>query len=114
MSYTICPPALPGPDQIDFFHEHKLPIVDRLTWQRNPVVAGRPRWILDRLAAMAMPGPARSALDQLTHAVPKCAKRWPIACSASTRLGRRGQACFVSAALRSTGLAWRRCWIRRP
>ena len=27
--------TLPGPDQIDFLHEHKLPLVDRLTWRRD-------------------------------------------------------------------------------
>lgn len=60
--------ALPAPDQIDFFHEHKLPIVDRLTWRRDPSWQAALDGILDRIASMAMPDPAQAALDELKRA----------------------------------------------
>jgi FdhE protein len=82
---------LPGPDQIAFFHEHKLPIVDRLTWRRDP------SW---QVAAIAMPDPARAALDALKRAGPEAREALadrvlgidPAAADAA-------QACFASAAL---------------
>src|SRR4030095_10367018 len=51
--------TLPGPDQVDFFHEHKLPLVDRLTWRRDPSWQAAFGGILDGLAPLAMPDPAR-------------------------------------------------------
>jgi FdhE protein len=60
--------ALPGPDQIDFYHAHKLPLVDRLTWRRDPSWQAALEGIFDELAPLAMPDPARSALDELKRA----------------------------------------------
>ncbi len=92
--------TLPGRDQIDFFHEHKLPIVDRLTWRRDPSWQAALDRILDGLAPIAMPDPARSAFDELKRAVPDAREALanrvlgidPVPADAA-------QACFVSAAL---------------
>ena len=92
--------TLPGPDQIAFFHENKLPIVDRLTWRRDPSWQAALDGILDGLAAIAMPDPARSAFDELKRAVPDAREAL-----ADRVLGidpapaDAAQACFVSAAL---------------
>jgi FdhE protein len=92
--------TLPGSDQIAFFHENKLPIVDRLTWRRDPSWQAALDGILDGLAAIAMPDPARSALDELKRAVPDAREAL-----ADRVLGINpapadaAQACFVSAAL---------------
>jgi|SRR5882724_300329 len=92
--------TLPGREQIDFFHEHKLPIVDRLTWRRDASWQVALDGILGRLAPMAMPGPARSALDRLTRADVDARE-----VLADRVLGidiapaDAAQACFVSAAL---------------
>ena len=92
--------TLPNPDQIDFFHEHKLPIVDRLTWQRDPSWQVALDGILDGLASMAMPEPARSALHELKRAGPDAREAL-----ADRVLGidpapaDAAQACFVNAAL---------------
>ncbi len=92
--------TLPGSDQIAFFHEHKLPIVDRLTWRRDPSWQAALDGILDDLAAIAMPDPARSALNDLKRAVPDAREAL-----ADRVLGidpapaDAAQACFVGAAL---------------
>jgi len=92
--------TLPGSDQIAFFHENKLPIVDRLTWRRDPSWQAALDGILDGLAAIAMPDAARSALDELKRAVPDAREAL-----ADRVLGidpapaDAAQACFVSAAL---------------
>ena len=91
---------LPGREQIAFFHEHKLPIVDRLTWRRDPSWQAALDGIVDELATTAMPDPARSALGQLKRAGPEAREALadrvldidPAAADAA-------QACFVSAAL---------------
>src|SRR5882672_7082660 len=92
--------TLPGREQIDFFHEHKLPIVDRLTWRRDSSWQVALDGILDGLAPLAMPDPARSALDELTRADADAREALadrvlgidPVSADAA-------QACFVSAAL---------------
>ena len=92
--------VLPGRDQIDFFHEHKLPIVDRLTWRRDPSWQAALDGILDELASTAMPDPARSALDQLKRAGPEA--REALAdrvLDIDAAAADAAQACFVSAAL---------------
>jgi FdhE protein len=61
------PGILPGPDQIAFFHEHKLPLLDRLTWRRDPSWQAALDGILEGLADVAVPAPARAALDALAH-----------------------------------------------
>ncbi len=92
--------TLPGPDQIDFFHEYKLPIVDRLTWRRDPSWQAALDGILDVLASIAMPDPARSALHDLKRAGSDAREAL-----ADQVLGidlapaDAAQACFVSAAL---------------
>jgi len=92
--------TLPGPDQIDFFHEHKLPIVDRLTWRRDPSWQAALDGILDGIAATAMPDPARSALDEMKRTGSEAREAL-----ADRVLGidpapaDAAQACFVSAAL---------------
>jgi FdhE protein len=92
--------TLPGREQIGFFHEHKLPIVDRLTWRRDPSWQVALDGILDRLASMTMPDPARSALERLTQADADARETL-----ADRVLGidiapaDAAQACFVSAAL---------------
>jgi FdhE protein len=92
--------TLPGPDQIAFFHEHKLPILDRLTWRRDPSWQAALDGILHGLAAVPMPDPARSALDELQRAGPDAREAL-----ADRVLGidpappDAAQACFVGAAL---------------
>jgi len=92
--------ALPGPEQIDFFHEHKLPLVDRLTWRRDSSWQAALDGILDHLAPLTMPDPARSALDALKRLGPDrregTADR---ALGIDPAPGDAAQACFVSAAL---------------
>jgi len=91
---------LPGPDQIEFFHEHKLPLLDRLTWRRDPSWQAALNGLLDRLASLAMPDPAQSVLDELRHADRDAREAW-----ADRVLGidpnpaDAAQACFLSAAL---------------
>jgi FdhE protein len=99
---------LPSRKQIDFFHEHKLPIVDRLTWRRDPTWQATLDDILDDLASTAMPDAARLALDELKRAGPEARETLaervlgidPVAADAA-------HACFVSAALQVywTGMA---------
>jgi FdhE protein len=92
--------TLPGPDQVDFFHEHKLPLVDRLTWRRDPSWQAAFGGILDGLAPLAMPDPARSTLDELKSTSPDGREGL-----ADRVLGidpapaDAAQACFVSAVL---------------
>jgi FdhE protein len=91
---------LPGREQIEFFHEHKLPIVDRLTWRRDPSWQVALDGILDELASSAMPDPARSALGQLKRAGPEA--REALAdrvLDIDSSAADAAQACFVSAAL---------------
>jgi len=97
---------LPGPDQIAFFHEHKLPLVDRLTWRRDPSWQAALDAILERLSPVAMPDPARAALEALKRASPDARETL-----ADRVLGidpapaDMAQACFVGAALQ---VSWTR------
>jgi len=92
--------SLPGPDQIAFFHEHKLPLVDRLTWRRDPSWQAALDEVLAHLSPAAMPDPARAALDALKRTGPDGREAL-----ADRVLGidpapaDMAQACFVSAAL---------------
>jgi len=92
--------VLPGAEEIAFFHEHKLPIVDRLTWRRDPSWLAALDGILDGLASLAMPDPARSARDALKRAGPDAREAL-----ADRVLGidptpaDAARACFVDAAL---------------
>jgi FdhE protein len=94
--------TLPGPDQIEFFHEHKLPLVDRLTWRRDPSWQAALDGIIEGLAPLGMPGLARSALDDLKRADPNAREA-----AADRVLGvdpapaDPAEACFVSAALQA-------------
>jgi FdhE protein len=64
------PGILPGPDQIGFFQEHKLPLLDRLTWRRDPSWQAALDGILEGLGGVAMPAPACAALDALARMDP--------------------------------------------
>lgn len=92
--------TLLGPDQVEFFHEHKLPLLDRLTWRRDPSWQAALEGMLDGLASVAMPDPARSALDELKRAGRDAREAW-----ADRTLGidpapaDAAQACFLGAAL---------------
>lgn len=57
--------VLPGRDQIAFMHEHKLPVLDRLTWRRDPSWRAALDGVLARLADVAMPDAARAAMSAL-------------------------------------------------
>jgi FdhE protein len=57
--------TLPGAGQIAFHHEHKLPILDRLTWQRDPSWLAALDGILDGLSQTPMPEAARAAAAAL-------------------------------------------------
>jgi FdhE protein len=59
------PGTLPGADQIAFYQENKLPILDRLTWPRDPSWLAALDGILDGLAQAAMPEAAMAALRRL-------------------------------------------------
>jgi FdhE protein len=92
--------TLPGSDQIAFFHEHGLPIVDRLTWRRDASWQAALDGILDSLTRIAMPDAARAALEELKRAAPDAREAL-----ADRVLGidpatvDPAQACFVSAGL---------------
>jgi FdhE protein len=92
--------TLPGPDQIAFFHEHKLSLLDRVTWRRDSSWQAALDGMLDGLASLAMPDPARSALDELKRTDRDAREAW-----ADRVLGidpnpaDAAQACFLSAAL---------------
>jgi len=92
--------TLPGADQIGFFHEHKLPLADRLTWPRDSSWQVALDGILDGLASLAMPDPARAPLEALKRLDPDRRE------GATDRVlgidpvpGDAAQSCFVSAAL---------------
>lgn len=92
--------TLPGPDQIAFFHDHKLPLVDRLTWRRDPSWQAALDGILERLAAAAMPDPARSALAALKRTDPETREGLAArVLDVDPAPADAAQACFVSAAL---------------
>jgi FdhE protein len=57
--------TLPGADQISFHHENKLPILDRLTWRRDPSWLAALDGILDGLRHVAKPDAAKDALERL-------------------------------------------------
>jgi FdhE protein len=57
--------TFPSADQIAFYHENKLPILDRLTWRRDPSWLAALDGILDELAPAAMPAAARAAATAL-------------------------------------------------
>ena len=94
--------TLPGSDQIDFFRAHKLPLVDRLTWRRDRSWQEALDGVLDGLASLPMPDPARSALEEL-----KRTGRDAREVSADRALGidpaqpDAAQACFLTAALQT-------------
>jgi FdhE protein len=94
------PGTLPGPDQIEFFHENKLPLLDHLTWGRDPSWQAALDGILEGLAGVAMPAPARAALDALAHT--DAAAREGLAdrmLGIDPAAADPASACFVSAAL---------------
>jgi FdhE protein len=92
--------TLPGLDQIAFFHEHKLPLLDRLTWRRDPSWQAALDGILEGLAGVAMPAPARAARAALAGMDPAAREGLadrvlgsdPVAADPAS-------ACFVGAAL---------------
>jgi FdhE protein len=94
------PGTLPTEDQIAFMHEHRLPILDRLTWRRDPSWRAALDAVLAVLARAAMPDPARAALDALLREGPEARESLadrvlgvdPVAADAA-------RSCFVSAAL---------------
>ena len=55
--------TLPGADQIAFFHEHKLPLLDRQTWERDPSWHAALDGICASLRGGAGPEAALAALD---------------------------------------------------
>jgi len=57
--------TLPGPADIAFAHEHKLPILDRLTWRRDPSWQAGLAGIAAALQGVAMPPAASAALAAL-------------------------------------------------
>jgi FdhE protein len=57
--------TLPGPADIAFANEHKLPIVDRLTWRRDPSWQAALARIAAALDGVAMPAAASAALAAL-------------------------------------------------
>ena len=91
---------LPGPEDIAFCHENKLPLIDRLTWRRDPSWRAALDGIIGHLAAAPAPPEVRAALDGLTRLDADGRE----AC-ADTVLGIEStdsdpaRACFVSAAL---------------
>jgi FdhE protein len=98
--HRLPPGTLPGADQIGFFHEHRLPLVDRLTWRRDSSWQVALDGILDGLASLPMPAPARAALEALKRLDPGrregAADR---ALGIDPAPGDAAQTCFVSAAL---------------
>ena len=94
------PGILPADDQVAFMHEHRLPVLDRLTWRRDPSWLAALDGVIDGLAQAVMPDPARAALHALqgegTHAREALADR---VLGVDPAPVNAAQACFVSAAL---------------
>jgi FdhE protein len=57
--------TLPGAADIAFCHDNKLPLIDRLTWRRDPSWLSALDSVLDGIGRTAMPDAARAALDGL-------------------------------------------------
>jgi FdhE protein len=62
--------TLPGPADITFAHEHKLPVLDRLTWRRDPSWQAALDGIAAGLADVSIPAAAGAALATLRRAAP--------------------------------------------
>ena len=91
---------LPGPDQIAFMHEHKLPVLDRLTWRRDPSWRAALDGVLAGLRGVGMPDAARAAMTALQRADE--AAREALAdrvLGVDPSPSDAAQACYVSAAL---------------
>lgn len=92
--------TLPGPEQVAFMHENKLPVLDRLTWRRDPSWQAALDALLAGLNGVAMPDAARAALGQLEHS--DATAREALAdrvLGIDPSAADPAQACFVSAAL---------------
>jgi FdhE protein len=92
--------TFPPADQIAFCHENKLPILDRLTWRRDPSWLNALDGVLDELAPLAMPGTARAAADALRTLVGE--QREAVAdriLGIEPSVADPAMGCFVSAAL---------------
>jgi len=91
---------LPGSGDIAFSHDNRLPLLDRITWQRDASWLGALDGILDNLAAATMPAAARAALDGLKQmdiaGRETCADQ---VLGIDTAAPEPAMACFVSAAL---------------
>ena len=92
--------TLPSAADIAFCHENKLPLVDRLTWRRDPSWLAALDTILEALTPVPMPPAARAALDGLGRM--DAAGREGLAdqvLGIDAALPEPAMACFVSAAL---------------
>jgi FdhE protein len=97
---ALPPGTLPGPDHVAFMHEHKLPLIDRLTWRRDASWLAALDGLLVGLARVAMPDESRAALDRLKDK--DVAAREALAdrvLGVDPSTPDPGEACFVSAAL---------------
>ncbi len=92
--------TMPGPEQIAFHHESKLPIVDRLTWRRDPSWRAALDGVLDGLAPATMPEAARVAAAGLRDL--DASRREELAdrvLGVEPAVAEPAMACFVGAAL---------------
>ncbi len=92
--------TLPGAADIAFCHDNKLPLIDRLTWRRDPSWVSALDFILDATGRAAIPEAARAALDGLrfmdSAGREACADR---VLGIDRAAAEPALACFVSAAL---------------